>query len=174
MLSLGPWKQKRSRWAAWKSFIFLRKSGAGEGIRTLDPNLGSFRASTVRFVIFSMRFQRLGRFLLPFDHHTPVGSGMEAVEIGSRRRIGACRRYGPKQKWLYFSLLGTPGGERILWRRALGHIPRLGSKVLNSSSGIPSCAASASGSARPASRASLCSTAPRRAGIGAPCSAATE
>ena len=26
--------------AAWKSLIFLRKSGAGEGIRTLDPNLG--------------------------------------------------------------------------------------------------------------------------------------
>ena len=36
----GPWKQKRPWRAAWKSLIFLRKSGAGEGIRTLDPNLG--------------------------------------------------------------------------------------------------------------------------------------
>ena len=36
----GPWKQKRPWRAAQKSLIFLRKYGAGEGIRTLDPNLG--------------------------------------------------------------------------------------------------------------------------------------
>ena len=40
----GPWKQKRPRRAAWKSLVFLRKSGAGEGIRTLDPNLGKIRS----------------------------------------------------------------------------------------------------------------------------------
>ena len=33
-------KQKRPRRAASKSLIFLKKTGAGEGIRTLDPNLG--------------------------------------------------------------------------------------------------------------------------------------
>ena len=38
--AMGPWKQKRPWRAARKSLIFLRKSGAGEGIRTLDPNLG--------------------------------------------------------------------------------------------------------------------------------------
>jgi hypothetical protein len=33
-------KQKRSRRTAFNFLIFLRNSGAGEGIRTLDPNLG--------------------------------------------------------------------------------------------------------------------------------------
>jgi hypothetical protein len=33
-------KQKRPRRTAFNFLIFLRKSGAGEGIRTLDPNLG--------------------------------------------------------------------------------------------------------------------------------------
>ena len=33
-------KQKRPRRTAFNCLIFLRKSGAGEGIRTLDPNLG--------------------------------------------------------------------------------------------------------------------------------------
>src|SRR5690606_28720231 len=36
----GPCKQKAPRRALLRSLIFLRKSGAGEGIRTLDPNLG--------------------------------------------------------------------------------------------------------------------------------------
>ena len=36
----GPWKQKRPQRVAWKSLVFLSKSGASEGIRTLDPNLG--------------------------------------------------------------------------------------------------------------------------------------
>jgi hypothetical protein len=36
----GALEAKTARRAAWKSFIVLRKSGAGEGIRTLDPNLG--------------------------------------------------------------------------------------------------------------------------------------
>ena len=40
----GPWKQKRPRRAAWTSLIFLMKSVAGEGIRTLDPNLGKTRS----------------------------------------------------------------------------------------------------------------------------------
>ncbi len=35
-----PGKQKRPRRAAYKSLISLKNSGAGEGIRTLDPNLG--------------------------------------------------------------------------------------------------------------------------------------
>ena len=33
-------KQKRPRRAIFNALIFLRKFGAGEGIRTLDPNLG--------------------------------------------------------------------------------------------------------------------------------------
>ena len=33
-------KQKRPRRAVFIALIFLRKLGAGEGIRTLDPNLG--------------------------------------------------------------------------------------------------------------------------------------
>ena len=36
----GPSKQKRPQRAAFIRLISLRKSGAGEGIRTLDPNLG--------------------------------------------------------------------------------------------------------------------------------------
>ncbi len=36
----GPGKQKRPRRAAFIRLISLRKFGAGEGIRTLDPNLG--------------------------------------------------------------------------------------------------------------------------------------
>ena len=43
-----PSKQKRPRRAAWKFLIFLRKSGAGEGIRTLDPNLGKFETPSIR------------------------------------------------------------------------------------------------------------------------------
>ena len=35
----APGKQKAPRDRS-KSLIFLRRSGAGEGIRTLDPNLG--------------------------------------------------------------------------------------------------------------------------------------
>ena len=33
-------KQKQPRRAVFNRLISLRKSGAGEGIRTLDPNLG--------------------------------------------------------------------------------------------------------------------------------------
>ncbi len=33
-------KQKRPRGTVFIALIFLRKFGAGEGIRTLDPNLG--------------------------------------------------------------------------------------------------------------------------------------
>ena len=33
-------KQKRTRRTVFNSLKLLRKSGAGEGIRTLDPNLG--------------------------------------------------------------------------------------------------------------------------------------
>jgi hypothetical protein len=36
----GAGKQKTPRRASAKRLIFLRLSGAGEGIRTLDPNLG--------------------------------------------------------------------------------------------------------------------------------------
>src|SRR5271156_5938671 len=36
----GPGKQKRPRRAAFIRLISLKKLGAGEGIRTLDPNLG--------------------------------------------------------------------------------------------------------------------------------------
>ena len=36
----GAGKQKRPRRAALKSLKILRDFGAGEGIRTLDPNLG--------------------------------------------------------------------------------------------------------------------------------------
>ena len=38
--ALSPCKQKRPRRTVFNTLIFLRKSGAGEGIRTLDPNLG--------------------------------------------------------------------------------------------------------------------------------------
>jgi hypothetical protein len=38
--ALGAGKQKRPRRAAYIHLISLRKTGAGEGIRTLDPNLG--------------------------------------------------------------------------------------------------------------------------------------
>ena len=48
--SRGPWKQKRPQRAASKSLIFLRKSGAGEGIRTLDPNLGRLYSSTAAWI----------------------------------------------------------------------------------------------------------------------------
>ncbi len=37
---LSHWKQERPRGTAFKFSISVRKSGAGEGIRTLDPNLG--------------------------------------------------------------------------------------------------------------------------------------
>jgi|SRR6185312_11563946 hypothetical protein len=36
----GAGKQNATKKGHSKQFIFLRKSGAGEGIRTLDPNLG--------------------------------------------------------------------------------------------------------------------------------------
>jgi hypothetical protein len=36
----GPGKQKTPLRASAKTLIFLEKTGAGEGIRTLDPNLG--------------------------------------------------------------------------------------------------------------------------------------
>ncbi len=36
----GPGKQKKAPKDHSKSLISLKKSGAGEGIRTLDPNLG--------------------------------------------------------------------------------------------------------------------------------------
>jgi hypothetical protein len=36
----GPSKQKRPRRTVFNRLIFLKKFGAGEGIRTLDPNLG--------------------------------------------------------------------------------------------------------------------------------------
>src|SRR5882757_892562 len=36
----GPGKQKTPLRAFAKALIFLGKTGAGEGIRTLDPNLG--------------------------------------------------------------------------------------------------------------------------------------
>ncbi len=36
----GAGKQKTPRRAPFNRLIYLRKSGAGEGIRTLDPNLG--------------------------------------------------------------------------------------------------------------------------------------
>ncbi len=39
-LGLSPCKQKRPRRTAFNFLIFLRRYGAGEGIRTLDPNLG--------------------------------------------------------------------------------------------------------------------------------------
>ena len=35
-----PGKQKAPQRAPTKLLIFLRETGAGEGIRTLDPNLG--------------------------------------------------------------------------------------------------------------------------------------
>jgi hypothetical protein len=38
--ALGSGKQKTVLMDRSKRLIFLRKSGAGEGIRTLDPNLG--------------------------------------------------------------------------------------------------------------------------------------
>src|ERR1019366_4922005 len=41
-----PSKQKRPRRTAFNFLIFLRKSGAGEGIRTLDPNLGKVVRAT--------------------------------------------------------------------------------------------------------------------------------
>ncbi len=37
---LSPCKQKRPRRTVFNTLISLKKSGAGEGIRTLDPNLG--------------------------------------------------------------------------------------------------------------------------------------
>jgi hypothetical protein len=37
---LAQCKQKQPRGAVFNRLISLRKSGAGEGIRTLDPNLG--------------------------------------------------------------------------------------------------------------------------------------
>jgi hypothetical protein len=40
LAQMVPGKQKTPRRALAKSLIFLRMSGAGEGIRTLDPNLG--------------------------------------------------------------------------------------------------------------------------------------
>jgi hypothetical protein len=40
LVPTGPGKQKTPLRAFAKSLIFLRKTGAGEGIRTLDPNLG--------------------------------------------------------------------------------------------------------------------------------------
>jgi hypothetical protein len=39
-LALSACKQKRPRRIVFNHLILLRKSGAGEGIRTLDPNLG--------------------------------------------------------------------------------------------------------------------------------------
>ena len=36
----GPGKQKTASKGRFKSLIFNKKTGAGEGIRTLDPNLG--------------------------------------------------------------------------------------------------------------------------------------
>jgi hypothetical protein len=39
-LERRSWKQKRPRRAVFIALIALRKFGAGEGIRTLDPNLG--------------------------------------------------------------------------------------------------------------------------------------
>ncbi len=39
-LSSHSCKQKRPLRTVFNRFISLRKSGAGEGIRTLDPNLG--------------------------------------------------------------------------------------------------------------------------------------
>jgi hypothetical protein len=39
-LAPGTGKQKTAPKDRSKHLIFLRKSGAGEGIRTLDPNLG--------------------------------------------------------------------------------------------------------------------------------------
>ena len=41
----GAGKQKRPRRAAFNRLNSLRKSGAGEGIRTLDPNLGKVTIS---------------------------------------------------------------------------------------------------------------------------------
>jgi hypothetical protein len=38
--ALSPCEQKRPRRTVFNRLISLRKSGAGEGIRTLDPNLG--------------------------------------------------------------------------------------------------------------------------------------
>ncbi len=35
-----PGKQNAAPKGRFKSLLFLRKTGAGEGIRTLDPNLG--------------------------------------------------------------------------------------------------------------------------------------
>ena len=36
----APEKQKRPQRTVFNHMIFREKSGAGEGIRTLDPNLG--------------------------------------------------------------------------------------------------------------------------------------
>ncbi|HTT80533.1 MAG TPA: hypothetical protein VMF86_12720, partial [Stellaceae bacterium] len=78
-----------------------------ELFRTLDPNLG--------------RFQSVDRALCDLFHAIPtpwaisasiwpfrsVGSKMEALEIGSRRRIGGSRQYRLNHKPIYFSILGT-------------------------------------------------------------------
>jgi hypothetical protein len=40
-----PSKQKRPRRTAFNFLVFLRKSGGGEGIRNLDPNLGKVGSS---------------------------------------------------------------------------------------------------------------------------------
>ena len=41
VLELGAGKQEMASEGHFKHMISLRKSGAGEGIRTLDPNLGN-------------------------------------------------------------------------------------------------------------------------------------
>ncbi len=38
-----------------KYLIFLKKTGAGEGIRTLDPNLGKFQTPSIRQHLFLSR-----------------------------------------------------------------------------------------------------------------------
>ncbi len=54
-LGISSCKQKRPRRTAFNFLIFLRNSGAGEGIRTLDPNLGKFQTPSIRQHLFLSR-----------------------------------------------------------------------------------------------------------------------
>ena len=54
-IALSPCKQKAAPKAAFNQLISLRKSGAGEGIRTLDPNLGNFFKPSIRQHLFLTR-----------------------------------------------------------------------------------------------------------------------
>ena len=63
----GAGKQKTPRRASAKSLILLKFSGAGEGIRTLDPNLGKQKITLSRYSsgILQISFQYARGRVLP-------------------------------------------------------------------------------------------------------------